>query len=279
MEQGKGIQVFLPEGVEKGIAVATIANWNGEVIRLPRSEVKTYESGKLSKPGVYFLFAKEEGEQERIYIGESENVKKRLIQHIQDYASESGRETFYWQTAIVLLGGNLNKAIIRYLENAFIKIAKKRKQYVLLNKEMSPGVQLANAQITVAEEYMDYAKLAGYMLKTLDLIDQQQSDEDETLLLQAGGADAKGKEVPEGFAILKGSKVNMNGSMTNASDSLKQERIRLIHDGIIKDGIVTEDITMSSPSAAATIVLGYSVSGLINWKDGNGRTLKEIMGS
>lgn len=38
MEQGKGIQVFLPEGVEKGIAVATIANWNGEVIRLPRSE-------------------------------------------------------------------------------------------------------------------------------------------------------------------------------------------------------------------------------------------------
>ena len=37
-----------------------------------------------------------------------------------------------------------------------------------------------------------------------------------------------------------------------------------------------EDLLFSSPSAAADIVMGRSANGLIEWKDVNGRTIKDL---
>jgi len=38
----------------------------------------------------------------------------------------------------------------------------------------------------------------------------------------------------------------------------------------------TQDYAFSSPSTAAAVVLGRSANGRIEWKDGLGRTLKEL---
>ena len=38
----------------------------------------------------------------------------------------------------------------------------------------------------------------------------------------------------------------------------------------------TQDYSFSSPSTAAAVVLGRSANGRIEWKDAQGRTLKEI---
>jgi hypothetical protein len=38
----------------------------------------------------------------------------------------------------------------------------------------------------------------------------------------------------------------------------------------------TQDYAFSSPSTAAAVVLGRSANGRIEWKDGQGRTLKEL---
>ena len=38
---------------------------------------------------------------------------------------------------------------------------------------------------------------------------------------------------------------------------------------------LAQDYTFDSPSAAAGVLLGYSVNGREAWKDANGRTLKE----
>lgn len=40
----------------------------------------------------------------------------------------------------------------------------------------------------------------------------------------------------------------------------------------------TQDYVFSSPSTAAAVVLGRSANGRIEWKDGKGRTLKELQG-
>jgi hypothetical protein len=37
-----------------------------------------------------------------------------------------------------------------------------------------------------------------------------------------------------------------------------------------------QDYAFSSPSTAAAVVLGRSANGRIEWKDGQGRTLKEL---
>ena len=53
-------------------------------------------------------------------------------------------------------------------------------------------------------------------------------------------------------------------------------REKHIYEGRGVDNKTTEDILLSSLSAAAVFVLGCSVSGPITWKAKNGRSLKEI---
>jgi hypothetical protein len=58
---------------------------------------------------------------------------------------------------------------------------------------------------------------------------------------------------------------------------LRQE---LIANGVLAlvDGLYrfTQDYSFSSPSTAAAVVLGRSANGRIEWKDGQGRTLKAL---
>ena len=65
--------------------------------------------------GVYFLICQEDDGTDSVYIGEAENVLDRLSQHLRDY--QSGKEKYYWNTAVIFVGRDLNKALIRYLEN------------------------------------------------------------------------------------------------------------------------------------------------------------------
>ena len=48
-----------------------------------------------------------------VYIGEAENIQERLAIHINDY--NSGKESYYWATAVCFVSKDLNKALIRYV--------------------------------------------------------------------------------------------------------------------------------------------------------------------
>jgi len=41
--------------------------------------------------------------------------------------------------------------------------------------------------------------------------------------------------------------------------------------------VVMEDLLFTSPSAAADIVTGRSANGLTEWKDSNGKSLKDLV--
>ena len=36
---------------------------------------------------------------------------------------DDGKEKYYWNTAVIFIGYDLNKALIRYLENEFVNLA------------------------------------------------------------------------------------------------------------------------------------------------------------
>lgn len=57
----------------------------------------------ITQAGVYFLFCKEDDGSDSVYIGEAENVKERLVQHLRDYQSE--KEKYYWTTAAMFVIG------------------------------------------------------------------------------------------------------------------------------------------------------------------------------
>lgn len=280
MVYGKSIELFLVNGTADSLITAELSNWNGKALKIPRIEVVACNRDDIVQAGVYFLFCKEDDGSDSVYIGEAENVKERLVQHIRDYQSE--KEKYYWNTAVIFIGRDLNKALIRYLENRFVEIARNCKRYQVLTKNTYKNTVMKESQVAVMEEFVDNVKILinalGY--KVLEPVLQSDANtsvtDDELLYISTGGATAVGRVTPEGFVVLKGAIVNEKTSMKSLSAGLIKLREKYFNDGRVKDLLTTEDILFSSSSAAADFVLGYSVSGPRTWKAIDGRSLKEI---
>ena len=91
MAYGKAIELFLVDGDANGLVTAELSNWNGKAIKIPRTDVKDCTRHDITEAGVYFLFCQEDDGSDSVYIGEAENVQKRLIQH---HVCECGAVSF-----------------------------------------------------------------------------------------------------------------------------------------------------------------------------------------
>lgn len=286
MAYGKSIELFLVNGTADSLITAELSNWNGKAIKIPRIEVASCNRDDVSSAGVYFLFCKEDDGSDSVYIGEAENVKERLVQHLRDYQAE--KEKYYWTTAVIFIGRDLNKALIRYLENRFVEIARNCKRYIVLTKNTYRNTVMKESQIAVMEEFVDNVKILisalGYkVLEPLNKpivkkVDDENSLEAEELSLHLertikglGKVEADGIRTAEGFVVLHGSHIAAEDDDTIPS-VLKEKRRKVS----TADGVLQEDVLFSSPSYAAMFVIGKSANGLTSWKDGKGRSLKDI---
>src|SRR5262249_32963984 len=99
------------------------------------------------------------------------------------------------------------------------------------------------------------------------------------LQLRGKGIEAKGYEVDEGFVVLAGSQAAKD-EVPSIHQHVASLRQQLISRDVLKpDGdryVFSQDYTFSSPSNAAGVVLARSANGRIEWKDANGRTLKDL---
>lgn len=280
MAYGKTIELFLVNGTADSLVTAELSNWNGKAIKIPRIEIASCNRGDITQAGVYFLFCKEDDNSDSVYIGEAENVKERLLQHLRDYQSE--KEKYYWNTAVIFIGRDLNKALIRYLENRFVEIARSSKRYLVLTKNTYRNTVMKESQIVVMEEFVDNVKILinalGYkVLEPLVQVDFPYSlVDDEVLSITSGSVYAKGRVTAEGFVVFAGATVNEKASVKSLSTGMQKQRQKLFDTGKVQNLVTTEDILFSSSSAAADFILGYSVSGPKTWKAKDGRSLKEI---
>ena len=284
MSFGKTIELYLVNGTADSIITAELSNWNGKAIKIPRIEVSSCKRQDICDPGVYFLFCKEDDGTDAVYIGEAENVKDRLVQHIRDNQAE--KETYYWTTAVLFTGRDLNKALIRYLENRLVEIARSSNRYKVLTKNTYKNTVMKESQISAMEEFIENIKVLinalGY--KVLEPLVVQNAngkadDASEEFFLSAGSASARGIVTAEGFVVYKGAVMNDKISVKSVGAGIVKLREKHISDGHVVDNITTEDILFNSSSAAANFILGYSVSGPQTWKTQDGRTLKEIESS
>ena len=242
MPYGKSIELFLVNGTADSLVTAELSNWNGKALKIPRIEVATCNRDDITQAGVYFLFCKEDDESDSVYIGEAENVKERLLQHMRDYQAE--KEKYYWNTAVIFTGRDLNKALIRYLENRFVEVARNCNRYHVLTKNTYRNTVLKESQIAVMEEFADNVKILinalGY--KVLEPIVQNGKDlsdiETEKLYLNVGGVSAVGLVTTEGFVVLKGATVNEKSS-TSLSTGIRKLREEKFAEGKVSNLITT----------------------------------------
>lgn len=276
MSYSKSINIFLPKGSSEGPIELEMLNWNGSVIKLPRKEVASYSDVELDKPGIYFLFCKDDHGDDSVYVGEAENLLKRLKQHIQDYNSE--KEQYFWQTAVCVKGNDLNKAFIKYLENFYCNKIKLSSKYKLLTKKSSPQITLKRFELASMEEFVDNVNMLmgtiGY--KVFEDETEESNDKIYFYCNSKNGADAKAYYSDSGFVVARGSHIaSVCSSKTFLESNYKKIYDNLLEEKIIVDNVFVKEFTFSSPTAAADVILQSYVSGNEYWIDAKGKKLKD----
>ena len=277
MAYGKAIELFLVNGTAESLITAELSNWNGKAIKIPRTEVSDCDREDIKGVGIYFLICQEDDGTDSVYIGEAENVLDRLTQHLRDY--QSGKEKYYWNTAVIFVGRDLNKALIRYLENRFVEIAKECGRYTVLTKNTYKNTVLKEAQIASMEEFIDNVKILINTLGYKVLVPVPKAN-DETIYLycKGSGASAKGFVSAGGFTVLEGSTVSDHTvpSLETKGKSYYNLRNALIKDRTISDRVFTRDYEFKAPSAASAVILGHASNGNVDWKTVDGVKLKDL---
>ncbi|WP_132994991.1 GIY-YIG nuclease family protein [Sporanaerobacter acetigenes] len=272
---GKNIKLFLIDGDVNGRWICELSNWTGKAYKIPRNLVKECaDREELQKSGVYFLFGMQEDGKPLIYIGESEVIYTRLLQHLTTKD--------YWNECIVFISKDeyLNKAHIKYLEHRFYSSAKEANRYVIKNDTVPTKSNVSEGEEAELEEFIYNAKILIGTLghKAFEPV-ARTIDTKETLFYfeRKKGERGKGVGIPtsEGFVLFKGAFVapDLLGSANQWVEDLRNK-----HKDKIKNNITTEDILFSSPSAASAFLCGGSSNGLVEWKTADGIELKQMQG-
>ncbi len=284
------IKLFLVKGSPTGLRTAEISNWTGKAIAGPRSDLDDFlDREELRSLGVYLLTGTDSETGEPVlYIGEAENVSKRLKQHAKT------EEKDYWihTSAFVSKDDNLTKAHIRYIEGKLIHAAYASKRAAVMNSASSgsslPEADRAEMDIYI-ERMLQLLPVLGihhFSAPTVLTQPKQAATQEKsnppavTLYLKVKGLVASGTRSEEGFTVFKGSQVVTTPVKSCPAGTLK-ERELLIQKGIItldEDSYrFTEDYEFSSPSSAGAFVSGCSTNGLTAWMTNSKQTLKELV--
>jgi len=274
------IHIFLADGQPDGLRTVEKPGWTGLAVVCPRSrfpEVKAIDefAREFNSTGVYVLRGpSEDGDLPTIYVGEGDPTCPRLEEH---YLKKD-----FWTSVIVFTGKNLNKAHVQYLESRLVSLARDAKRCVL-NNSKNPQLPTLSIPDTAAMEAFLGEMLVIYPVLGLTAFEVPRTrDPSDTIFhLKRKGIVARGYDKDEGFVVLAGSEaVGNKGITSSASESLVNLRKSLVKQGVlVAEGDhfkFTQDYTFNSPSQAASVPIGHSVSGPDSWKDDQGRTLKAI---
>lgn len=301
------VKIYLADGEPEGIRSAQIdisttyaIAFKGDQLNLG---VKKEYADQIQKSGVYLIIGRDPDKVDKklVYVGESEDVGKRLNVH-KGIIKANSAETMdpvgftFWEDTLVFVSkdDNLTKAHIRYVEAELIAAIKGNHAWGALNVKNPPAAgKLPKEDVSSMCRFIEEVKILsgalGFdMFKTSKLPMPQ---------LLPGISNTATIENPEfsfsgnGFAakavFLAGStgewvvRANSTAKLEHTPATPKGAinlRATLEADGVLKktaNGLeFTADQAFPSASSAACVVAGTSVAGPSAWKL-NGKTYKE----
>lgn len=285
MAHGKSIRIYLGNGEAAGIRYVELFGWTGQAMVVPRSRIAELKDWPESaRAGVYLLLGQEDNGKSAVYIGESENVFGRIINHLKN-----GDRDF---TEVILCTSkdeNLTKAHVKFLECRMYDEAKRSARYALWNENTPAQTKLPRPDAEAMEEFLDNLKTLvqtlGYPVFT-PLVEPAEVAPSPTVQLpelsftcQNQNITAKGRRTDEGFLVLKDSDASLEDAPA-LGPGYKALRQTLCEQGIlIQSGrklCFSADYLFRSPSAAASVISGYQAAGPQVWQNAAGESLKQI---
>ena len=277
---GRSLELFFVDGRPDGMLTAEVFNWTGHVLRFPRTQIKEALGRRETEhTGVYVLIGEKDGEP-HAYIGEAEDVRHRLRDHIRDKTKE------WWDTAIIITSAadNLHKAHVKYLESRLVEIARDVSAVSLGNSNTPPRSSLTEAAVSNMESFLDTLMMVLPAVRVDMFMSKKRSTDktpDNTSLstsptfefsLPKHGVHATAKLDDGEIVIQAGSRIVKDwiGAPQKNKWYVRDLRAILYDQGVLKpDGataVFMQDYAMQSASAAASLCSGRSTNGRQGWK-------------
>lgn len=282
--RGITITNYLSTGDPEGIIFSYLSNWSGQAIKIPRNLFpESKNMPELQRPGLYLLFGHdiENPEDKKVYIGEANVLFDRISQHLRD-ADKAFAETIICFSSKDEI---LTVSHTKYLEQKVISHALSNNEYTVINKKEGNNVNLSRMVQDEMEAYFDNMQIIlptlGYpLLHQISIKNHgENSIRDQNYFLNVGKIKAEARLTASGIEILPNSKMSgiiqssLAGSYSSLRASLLEKEVIKKQD---KDFMFVQAFEFSSPSTAASALLGYSINGRTAWKNKKGKSLKEI---
>jgi hypothetical protein len=260
----------------------------GKAIYSPRAAVnKIMNRSEFDNPGIYCLKGDptDDAFDEKIYIGEAENIKTRLKQHLSD-PNKDFKELIFFVSKDELL----TKTQIRYLESRLVQLALEAKTAQIDNGNSPSLPTLHEADISDMEYFLEQIKLIlpvmGFKFLISSTVSSQKSNEStdgsevhETYYIKTRTFKATMTETDQGYIVAKGSEAKKSLS-NSCTETYRNMRRKLVETKIMVEVgdklIFAEDAVFNSPSAASNMILGRNSNGFTEWVNKSGKTFKEV---
>ena len=227
----------------------------------------------INRPGIYYLINESDDSKiAQIYIGQTRNGIARLDDH--------NRSKDFWNKAIMFLAESKTFTLdmISGLEKFAIQKAQESKRYTVENTVV-PKYEIDEYDMASVEEIYDEIQFImgtqGYKMDDA----KASLNEADILHTTRNGIEAFGVYDGEKFEVLEGSIVSPE-IKNSAPDRVKILRKTAANNGDIQQEgesyRLKKSMSFSSPSYAASFVLGSSANGWIEWKNKDGKTLDEL---
>jgi predicted GIY-YIG superfamily endonuclease len=277
----KTIQIFLPGGDPQGIRIAEITTRIVQVIEIPRSLIGEFlKMPESEQVGIYYLIGGSEGDNPKVYIGQTGELRKRLNQHNKDPNKD------FWERALVLISrtNSLTTTHTLFLEWHSLQTVKQADRYTDENSTSGSNPHTPAPLEAECLEIFDTGKTLlatlGYPIFEPVAKTASTPEQEDMFYCKASGADGRGLFTQEGFVVLKGSIGRLESVPSFANTSSEESRQKLVDLSVmIEEGgklVFTKDHLFKTPSMAATILLGRSANGWTEWKTETGHTLDQV---
>jgi hypothetical protein len=297
--QGRTVRLFLVDGSPTGLITAEIMNWTGHVLVGPRSRIgEVVQREETGRTGVYFLIGDDPAMPSKslVYIGESDNVGKRIGQHNKDETKD------YWTRLCLVTSKdqNLTKAHVRYLESRLIAIARAADRANVANGTAPDYGYLPESDIADMEFFLnqigivlpvlgfDFLRQKPKASPSAEPATSQASSSSKplaellelTLSSKKFGIEAKAVEVDGEIVVRQGSTALASGeSRMNQYGHLREQLIaegKLVPHDDPSLLVFTEDVAFNSPSAASATLYDRNDNGRRSWRvAATGQTLAD----
>jgi hypothetical protein len=249
---------------------------------IPRTCIKEFLKTRndFKKPGIYILKfdSKRDNFTDKVYIGEGEPLVERLNKHLSDT-----KQDFKECVTVISTKDELTKAHIKHIESKLYKIAVAAKSSAVYNSNVPAQSSLSEADEAVVNNFIEQIKfvlpLCGFNCFISNTVDAQSIKGDEIFKIEQTNFEAQMVIEQNYYVVTKGSNAKKNTAQKypklylDLRKKLIDDKILLLKNDVY---VFTKNYKFTSSSKAASVVLGYSVSGLEFWKNDNGDKLKDV---